>query len=84
MLGKSLSEGRNIGLYNKGRKKKMERDDLIRKLKTVKNPRERDKLSGHLPGRKRTPLKKSRRRRSRARLVQLPFRRRCRDFPNFP
>jgi hypothetical protein len=50
MLGKSLSEGRNIGLYNKGRKKKMERDDLIRKLKTVKNPRERDKIIWALAG----------------------------------
>ena len=50
MLGISKGKRQGIDIHKPGVWRDMERDKLIRKLKTVKNPRERDKIIWALAG----------------------------------
>jgi len=59
MLGISLGKRQGIDIRKQGAWRDMERDKLIRKLKTVKNPRERDKIIWALAGKEKDTLKET-------------------------
>jgi len=62
----------------------MERDKLIRKLKTVKNPRERDKIIWALAGKEKDALEETPAPIQSGKASATPVGSRCRGYPNFP
>jgi len=59
MLGISRGKRQGMGMRNPGVWRDMERDKLIRRLKTVKDPKERDKIIWALAGKEKDTLEET-------------------------